>query len=800
MEVTLHGTKNDRRAAGRLSCPDAATTSVNDARAAELTNDGGLVDVAGNTCCSPVESVYFPPNPPGRPIRLANLAGRSKRRARVFADVEVLLKIARELDPLRYQYSEIIGKIRALGLSDASLLDLDKRLDRADRRARFGRSALSLNAPGYFLDRKNESVFRRAAASSRGLDDEYGRLVGKTPPPTPTFSMVGKPDAIGTTRAGRPNEDGVQEALNPARRDSSRALERFDSLRASGRLGNSASYLPATDSRASYGKDVPGGFGELHRSRDERVFDSRHYREPSATIGRDTRVRTDRAAYGAIQTHPSDVLRKTERDMRYQYLGQMENSRISSDNVFDVEGRKCSASSSSLDRSQRLDATPRTACRSDRHTSKFTIVEVMHDKWRTVAEETMSERSHHGCIGVLSSDPNPPIIGMKLASGSTLAGHRPSWSSTEIIGDDRLPPARELESIDQETRATTRASQIRVVSVNAEFHATVEKRYISRAVSPIRDRRARDATIASPSPSNVLLARMSSSVFVQRVRADSARTEVSRVTSAREIRSADVNERRDAADEVNERDDADARNVDSRPAAEGPSKLPGSMEERREEETGGDEDKNENTCRTMRESRRRTRCLGLPRATGEEIITIVPAILADGVSESSPRIVGGDHLAIPWSCESGDVTPPPPQSVCRIEPPSFRARKSHGIRAVDSALRADNETFERAVAVPRALACLTEEVSADGKRRRADSGGTSASRVPLCTDRRDCSPLTTTRNTKRPIRVAAASANCAGGAETSRECGAMRAEPRAGVARRAIPGMRSSPEDFLCDT
>ncbi|XP_011685079.1 PREDICTED: uncharacterized protein LOC105448276 [Wasmannia auropunctata] len=730
-EVTLHETKNNHRAMNWDPRRDAIPTFVNDEGTANVTNDDVLVDVARNPCSS-IKSVYFPPNL-SDPLALPYDAGKTKRHPRVSTDVETLMKIDHELSSLRCQYNEIIGKARALGLSGTGFdLDVSCRLDRPDDT--FGQSVLSPCTSNYFPNRGQTRLRQACTGISFGAENRSA-LVDKTAPPS-TFSVVGKPTTPRGSRTSWLNENGStrrQEALSFAVRDPTRAFENFDGPRSSSRIGNSISYFPTTvNSRTFHGENVLDD-----RSRNGCVSNSNFqpYRKSKTVIEKATSAWDGWYPRDTVTTNPSNVLSRMEYNShRYRTV---EDSRTSTSNSFEIRRRKSSVS----------------------------IVEVIDNNWSTV-EGTANKRSDEHSE-ILSGNQNSMVVETKFADrGSNY--HKSVLTETERVAEDnRIPSSavalKSIEPVDPDravlrtVSASAGVPQIRVVCVNTEFRTIVEKRYTSRAVSPIQHSRLATASSTTTSPSNNVLLAKVSSIFVQQVRADSS-GEMAKIMPPTKICSVEANKRDALADAVSKRDFC-VQKVDSRlPTAKDPPRL--------------SEFKRDEADLTTTEFRK-ARYLRLPRA--KEKITIVPIVLTDEISESRSANV---DFAIPRY-----AVKTMPKLSHQIAP--FDARKFHETSA--SSIR-DNESYRRGIADP---VCLNE-VFAGEKRWRADRTSVShVDRHPRAEDYHP--PLSVVSNPRRPIRVTTSNARVVGKAGEYHESGRQRVA-------KAIPGMRSTPEDFLCET
>jgi len=719
-EVTLHETKNNRRAMNWDSRGDAISTFVNEEGAANVTNDD-LVDVARNPYSS-IKSVYFSPNL-SDPLALPYDSGNSKRHQRMSTDVETLLKIDHELGPLRYQYSEIIGKARALGLNGTGFdLDISCRLDRSDT---FGQSVLSPSMSNYFSDRN----LRRAAISS----DIKNRsaLVDKISPSS-TFSMVGKSTPRGSCTSWLNENDSSrrQEALSFAIRDSSRTLENCDGRRSSSQVRNSTSYYPTTNSYTFHKENV---LDDCSRNGCISNSNFQPYRKSKAVIERATSAWNGWFARETINTNLSNVLNRTEYNS-HRYLNRtVENSRISTSNSFEIRRQKSSVS----------------------------IIEVVNNNWSTDEGTTNKRSNEHSEIP--SSNQNPIVVKTEFASCG-INYHKNILPESELIAkDDRISSSFALKSIDpgidphckvlRAVSASTGTPQVRVVSVNTEFCTTVEKRYTSRAASPIQHPRLATTSSTMTSPSNVLLAKVSS-IFVQQVRADSSR-EIAKIESPTKICSIEAN-KRDAASKR----DFCVQKVDFRPTAEN---LPRPTAFKRNEDL-------------MTTEFRKARYLHLPRA--KEKITIVPIVLTDGISE--PSRSANIDFAIPKY-----VVKTVPKLNCQIAP--FVARK---FRETSSSSIRDNESHRRGIATP---ACLSEKFAGEKHWKANRITSVSYNNRHLCAEDYPLSTTSVAGNSKPPVRVTISNARFIRKAREYRESG----RPRVA---KTISGMRSTPEDFLCET
>ncbi|KYQ47124.1 hypothetical protein ALC60_13870, partial [Trachymyrmex zeteki] len=729
-EVTLHETKNNCRAMNWDPQRDAIPTFVNDEGAANVTND--LVDIARNPYSS-IKSVYFPPNF-SDPLALPYDSGKSKRHQRVTTDVETLLKIDHELGPLRYQYSQIIGKARTLGLSGTGIdLGISCHLDQPET---FGQSVLSPSTSNYFPDR-GQTYLRQTAINS-GIKNRSA-LVDKTSP-TSTFSVVGKltPRGSRTSWLNENDSNRRQEALSFAIRDSSRLLKNFDGSRSSSRVNNSISYFPMTNSHTFYGENVLDD-----RSRNGCVSNSNFqpYRKSKTVIDRATFVLDGWYARETVNTNPSNVFSRTEYNS-HRYLNRtLKDLQTSTSNSFEIRRRKSSVS----------------------------IVEVIDNNWPTVNEETANKRSNEH-FEIPSGNRDSMVVETEFASRGSHY-HKSILPEIErVTKDDRISSSFALKSInpgvdsDRDVLGVVSASadipQIRVVSVNTEFRATIEKRYISRAVSPIQRSRLTTASSTTTSPSNVLLAKVSS-IFVQQVRPDSSR-EVAKIESPAKICSHDTNKRNVLADTVSKRDFC-VQKVDSRLVGENIPRFSGF--------------KRDEADLTTTSEFRKAQYLHLPKT--KEKITIVPIVITDGISE--PLRSADVDFAIPRY-----AVKTVPKLNYQIAP--FNVRK---FRETSSSLIRDNKSYQRVIADPM---CLTEEFANEKRWRAANRTSVSHVNRHLCTENYPLSTTTSiTGNSKQPIRVTTSNARVVRKAREYRYSNRQRVS-------KAISGMRSTPEDFLCET
>lgn len=709
-EVAFHKTKNNHRRMDWDPYRDANPTFVNDESVANLTNDGDLVDVARNSRSS-IKSVYFPPNPSDPPA-LPNDIAKLKKHQRISTDVEALLKIDCELSPLRYQYSEIIGKTRALGLSGMGFdLGISCRLDQPDI---FDRFVLSPNESNYLLNR--DQMFLQRATTSRSFENRPG-FVDNTSP-SPTFSVVGKPAPTGShTSCLDDSSNSRQKALNFAIRDLSRTVESLNGLRSCNRVGKSASYLPTTNSHASQQENVLN-----KRSCDGCISNnnSQPYRNPNSVI-KGTSAWDGWSAHERINTSPSNILCRTEYNS-HRYLNQtIANSRASSNNFIEIRKQESSVSILIDDWSIKNEET----------TNKLNKdFETLPDQNLMVQTEFAIRNSNH-CKNTLSE-------------------------TERVVKNDRGSSPFELKSIDhyidrdrqmsRAVSASTYALQIGE-NLNTKFCTTVEKRYTSRAVSPIRGILSTTAF-----PNNMLLAKSVSSTFMQQVHVDST-TEVVKVELPSEIRSVEINRKDDAAGATSKRDFC-VQKVDS-------------QRENSENVSRFSEFKKDQVDLTTGHKKAQHLCLS------KEKITIVPIVLTDCIPEQS-RFVDID-FAVPRH-----VNKKVPQLNCQLIP--FEARRS---RRMPSSSR--DEIFQSNAADS---VCLTDKLRATNEKyRRMHRTSVSRANHSSLYTREDYVPSNIVRSSKRSTRVT--TSNARAGEKMREYC-----KPVAKV----IPGMRSSPEDFLCET
>lgn len=705
-EVAFHKTKNNHRGMDWDPYRDAKLTFVNDESVANLTNDGDLVDVARNSRSS-IKSVYFPPNPFDPPA-LPNDIAKLKKHQRISTDVEALLKIDCELSPLRYQYSEIIGKTRALGLSGMGFdLGISCRPVQPDT---FDRFVPSPNESNYHLNR--DQTFLQRATTSRSFENRLG-FVDNTSS-SPTFSVVGKLAPTGShTSCLDDSSNSRQKALNFAIRDLSRTVESLNGLRSCNRVGKSASYLPTTNN-VSQQENVLN-----KRSCDGCISNnnSQPYRKPSSVI-KETSAWDGWSAHERINTSPSNILCRTEYNS-HRYLNQtVGNSRASSNNFIEIRKQK-------------------------------SLVSIIND-WSIIDEETTNKLNED--FETLQ-DQNSMVQTEFAIRNSNHCKN--TLSETErVVKNDRGSSPFELKSIDhyinrdrqmsRAVSASTYAPQIGE-NLNAKFWTTVEKRYTSRAISPIRGILSTTAF-----PNNMLLAKSVSSTFMQQVHVDST-TEVVKVELPSEMRSVEINRKDDSAGATSKRDFC-VQKVDSqRENSENVSRFSEFKEYQVDLTTG----------------RKKAQHLCLSK----EKITIVPIVLTDGIPEQS-RLVDID-FAIPRH-----VNKKIPQLNCQLVP--FEARRS---RRTSSR---DDEIFQSNAADS---VCLIDKLrGTNEKYRRMHRTSASLANHSSLYTQEDYVPSNIARSSKRSTRVTTSNAR----AEKMREY----CRPVAKV----IPGMRSSPEDFLCET
>lgn len=713
-EVTFHKTRSNRTMNWdpyRAAIP----TFVNNESVANLTNDGDLIDVARNSRSS-IKSVYFPPNPSDPPA-LPSDSAKSKKHQRVSTDVEALLKIDCELSPLRYQYSEIIGKTRALGLSGMGFdLGISSRLDQPDNP--FDQLVLSPKESNYFLNRDRTCL--RRAATNCSFENRSG-LVDNTSP-SPTFSVVGKPTGSRTSCLND-SSNSRQKALNFAVRDLSRTVESLNGLRSCNQVRKSASYLPVSNSHASQEENVLN-----KRSFDERISinNSQPYRKSNSVIKGAISTWDGWSVHERVNTSLSNVLCKTEYNS-HRYLNRtVENSRISNNNLFEVRKQESSV---------------------------FIMID---DNWPTIVDEETTKERLNKHFEILPDNQNSILVQTEVAIRNSNHSRNILPETKPVVEGDRISSPFESKLIDHCTgrdrqmsravSASTCTPQIGLNS-NTKFCTTVEKRYTTRAISPIRN-------FLSTSSNNMLLAARVSSIFMQQVHADS--TEVVKIEPPSEIRSVDIKKRNDAAVETSKRDFC-VQKVDSqRENAEDLSRFPGFEKDQADLTT----------------KRKKAQHLRLSR----EKITIVPIVLTDGIPEP-PKIADVD-FAIPRY-----INKMAPQLSYQFIP--FEARRS---RRMPSSSNTDNE-ISRGNAADSV--CLTDKLrSADEKcwRTHRRTSVPRAEHSSLYTQE-DHAPSNIARNSKRSTRVTTSSARV--GEKMREYCKSV---------AKAIPGMRSSPEDFLCET
>ncbi|XP_070153649.1 uncharacterized protein [Polyergus mexicanus] len=714
-EVTFHKTKSNR-AMNWDSYRAAIPTFVNNESVGNLTNDGDLIDVARNSHSS-IKSVYFPPNPSDPPA-LPSDSAKSKKHQRVSTDVEALLKIDCELSPLRYQYSEIIGKTRALGLNGMGFdLGISSCLDQPDNP--FDQLVLSPKESNYFLNPDRTCLPR--AAMSCSFENRSG-LVDNTSP-SPTFSVVDKP--IGSRTSCLNDSSGSrQKALSFAVRDLSRTVENLNGLQSCNRVRKNTSYLPASNSHASQEENVLN-----KRFCDERISinNSQPYRKSNTVIkGAVSTLWDGWSVHERVNTSLSNVLCKTEYNS-HRYLNRtVENSRISNNNLFQVRKQESSV---------------------------FIMID---DNWPIVDEETTKERLNKRFE--IFPDNQNSMVQTEVAIRNNNHSRNILPETKPVVEADRTSSPFQSKLIDHCTgrdrqmsravSASTCTPQI-CVNSNTKFCTTVEKHYTTRANSPIRNFKA-------TSSNNMLLGARVSSIFMQQVHADS--TEVLTIEEPpSQIRSIEIKKRNDAAIETRKRDFC-LRKVDSqRKNADDLSRFPRFEKDRADLTTERKE------AQHLRPSR--------------EKITIVPIVLTDGIPEP-PRIADVD-FAIPRY-----INKMAPQLSYQFIP--FEARRS---QRMPSSSNTDNEVSRGNAADS---VCLTDKLrSADEKYRRMHRR-TSVSRADHHSSlytQEDHASSNVAGNSKRSTRVTASSARV--GEKMREYCKSV---------AKAIPGMRSSPEDFLCET
>lgn len=707
-EVTFHKTRSNRSMNWdryRAAIP----TFVNDEGVANLTNDGGLIDVARNSRSS-IKSDYFPPNPSDPPA-LPSDSAESKKHQRLSTDVEALLKINNELSPLRYQYSEIIGKTRALGLNSMGFdLGVSPRPDQSD--SPFDR-LLSPKESNYFLNRDRTCL--RCAATNRSYENRSG-LVDNTLP-SPTFSVVGKSAPTGShTNCLNDSSNSRQKALNFAVRDLSRTVESLNDLQSCNRVRKIASYLPAISSHASQQENVLN-----KRSCDERISinNSQSYRKSNTVIKEAISTWDGWSVHERVNASPSSVLCKTEYNS-HQYLNRtVENSRISNNNFFEVRKQESSV---------------------------FIMID---DNWPIVDGETTRERLNKQ---ILIDDQNSMVVQAKVANRNS--NHSKNILSKRVVEDNRISSPFQSKLIDHcigrdrlMSRAVSASSYVPQIGVNSntKFCTTVEKHCTSRAISPIQN-----FLSTTKSSNNMLLAAKVSSIFVQQVHADST-TEVVKLEPPSKIHSVEITKRNDAA----VKRDFGVQKVDSQ----------------REDLTRFLEFEKDRV--DLMTEHKKAQHLRLSR----EKITIVPIVLTDSIPEPS-RIADVD-FAVPRY-----INKMAPQLSYQFIP--FEARRP---RRMPSSSNLDNEVSRRNAADSAYLTDKLRSANEKGWRLHNRASFSCADHSSLYIQE-DHSPSNVVRNPKRSTRVTASSTGVDG--EKMREyCKSV---------AKAIPGMRSSPEDFLCET
>lgn len=712
-EVAFHKTKNNHRRMDWDPYRDPIPTFVNDESVANLTNDGDLVDVARNSRFS-IKSVYFPPNPSDPPA-LPNDFAKLKKHQRLSTDVEALLKIDYELSPLRYQYSEIIGKTRALSLSGMDFdLGISCHLDQPNT---FDRFVLPPNESSYLLN--HDQTFLQCATSCN-FENRPG-LVDNTST-SPTFSVVGKPVPTGShTNCLDDSSNSRQKALNFTIRDLSRTVESLNGLRSCNRVRKSASYLPTSNSHASQQENVLN-----KRSCDGCISNnnSQLYHKPNSVIKGAVSAWDGWSAHERINTSPSNILCRTEYNS-HQYLNRtVENSRASSNNFIEVRKQKSS-------------------------------VYIVIDNNRPIIDEETTNKLNKNFE--ILPDQNSMMVQTEFANRNSNHCKNTLSEIKRVVKNDRISSPFESKLIDhyidrdpqmsRTASASTYAPQIGE-NLNTKFCTTIEKHYISRAVSPVQSILSTTAF-----PNNMLPVTSVSSIFMQQVHADSTTEVVGKVELPSEIRSVEINRKIDAAVATCKRDFC-VQKVDSqRENAENLSRF--------------SEFKKDQVDLTTEHKKAQHLCLS------KEKITIVPIVLTDGIPEQS-RFVDIDFAV------SRHINKMP-QLNCQLIP--FEARKS---RRMPSSSR-DDEIFQRDAVDS---VCLTDKLRAvNEKYRRAQRTSVSRANHSSLYTREDYVPSNILRSSKRSTRVTTSNARV--GEKMRKYC-----KPVA----KAIPGMRSSPEDFLCET
>jgi len=410
-------------------------------------------------------------------------------------------------------------------------------------------------------------------------------------------------------------------------------------------------------------------------------------------------------------------------------------------------------SENSLDGFRQWEETPLpgTTCCSSNYTSKSTIVKVIDNSWHIDKNEQAGTKQSNENFRILSSDQHSTAVQTMCEDAAA--------PSERITKEDRISSPFELELIEravdrQIPRAISSSScapQIHVVSVNTKFRATVEKRYTSRAVSPIQSFRTRDVapTSMSRSASNVILAARVSSVFIREVRANSS-TEVVRAESPSGMSLINASKR----DDVNiSKRSFSVQKVDTR--LKNSSKIIGQDE----------------ADSTMTECKR-AQHFCLPET--KERITIVPIVLTDGVPEP-PKMADVDFAIPRYSDKTAS------NLSYQIIPFARKSRRSR------SPSDSGDETSRHGMTKP---ACLSEETT----REKLANGGS----VRRIHHSRGLYPRENYAPSTNLMRVSKRSTQMANSGKV-REYRELTERPKQRSVK-AIPGMRSSPEDFLCDT
>lgn len=786
-EVILHGMRNNQLIMpnGNSTQHAIRTSLITDEGTVKLTDDSDTIYRNGNSYSS-IKPIYFPPNSPDTVYDSGN---KSKKRQGMSTELETLRKIDYELGPLSYQFSEIIGKARALGVNSTKSFDLDvthshsRQHDYLNRdEIPFSNSTLDYASLVHHVTSYHTTTTAAAAAMSHNVETQHG-FVGKTTAST-TFSVVGKSMSRGS-RTSWFNENGTsgrQEALNlTAIRDSFYQIcEKSDD---SYRNEDGRPIYSSTDStRSVQGRDF-NAFNERLRNESISNRNVRYNDYNSNVTSTEIRVWQNCTSNEGINSNPTNVLQRITRHSCLRHPDETTDiSRTCDWNH--VQNRESSVFEDFFDGSSyRSNPSHTMTCHSN-YTSKSTIIETINNNQCTNNEEVTVKRLNEH----LTDNPEFTTAATQTTEEQYVA-HRENRSciSTDEIkhmindrNDDEIIMPSELKLNDHDVsgnqRQITRDTAARIESscasrvhiVNTEFRSTVEKRYTNRAVSPIQNfctRNTADGTVLSmTSPSNVLLTTVSS-VFVQQVQAT---TTMKGETSTEKTPAIDINEADDTIVDT-AKDEGPCIQEIFRLNTRDTSKHTESNEERVVKSAN-------------------TRYLRLPERTRE--ITIMPIVFFDDATPESRRSADID-FAVRRDTDG---------IILNYHRGPFEkiSRKSQTLQTSSTKL---HEMSERNVLDSYATSAYPIEESSNGY-HSMKTNEIFVSRIGRPDDNSHMkesdygfSTMSLASNSKQHARLTCS--NTGVGDRRMREC---HDSAKSRSVTKTIPGIRSSPEDFLCDT